>query len=107
VITSPRSLLRSLADARYQAQTLEFLNDHPRSRWWTLAEVEPHVPANMDQLVRLFQSWRDCGWMDSKTDSGRTMWQPTAQMPIVCDHKRDERTAWSDLYSAILELPVR
>lgn len=107
MITSPRSLLRSCADMRLQAHVLAFLNNAPRSRWWTLAEVEPHTPANMEQLMRLFNAWREVGWLEHKTDSGRSMWQPTTQMPIVCDNKRDERTSWSDLFSAILELPVR
>ena len=107
MIATPRSLLRSLADARAQAQVLEFLNDHPRSRWWTLAEVDPHVPTSIDETHRLFNAWLDCGWMVNKQDSGRTMWQPTTQMPIVTNHERDERSSWSDLYSALLELPAR
>ena len=77
MITSPRSLLRASADMRLQAHVLAFLNDSPRSRWWTLAEVEPHVPVNMEQLLRLFNTWLDCGWMVSKQDSGRTLWQPS------------------------------
>jgi len=107
MITSPRSLLRASADMRLQAHVLAFLNDSPRSRWWTLAEVEPHVPVNMEQLLCLFKTWLDCGWMVSKQDSGRTLWQPSTQMPIVVDNKRDERTSWSDLFLAVLELPVR
>lgn len=107
MIVSPRSLLRASADMRLQAHVLAFLNDSPRSRWWTLAEVEPHVPVNMEQLLRLFKTWLDCGWMVSKQDSGRTLWQPSTQMPIVVDNKRDERASWSDLFSAVLELPVR
>jgi hypothetical protein len=35
------------------------------------------------------------------------LWQPSTQMPIVVDNKRDERASWSDLFSALLELPVR
>jgi hypothetical protein len=107
MITSPRSLLRTLADARMQAAVLLFLNDAPRSRWWTLAEIEPHVPANLEQLSRLFYSWAEHGWLVNKQDSGRTLWQPSTQMPIVVDNQRDERTSWSDLFSAVLELPVR
>lgn len=107
MITSPRSLLRTLADARMQAAVLEFLNNAPRSRWWTLAEVEPHVPANLEQLSRLFFSWAEHGWLATKQDSGRTMWQPTTALPIVTRTGEDERVSWSRLFSAVLELPVR
>ena len=107
MIVSPRVLLRGCGDSRLHAEVLEWLNDQPRDRWHTLAEVEPHTPANMEQLMRLFNAWREVGWLEHKTDSGRSMWQPTTQMPIVVNNERDERTSWSDLFSAILELPVR
>ena len=85
MIVSPRGLLRGAADARLQAEVLEWLNDQPRDRWHTLSE----------------------GWLDRKTDSGRSMWRPTASLPIVTRRAREERLSWSDYFSSILELPVR
>ena len=107
MIVSPRGLLRGAADARLQAEVLAWLNDQPRDRWHTLAEAEPHLPVNLEQLMRLWNQWVSEGWLDRKTDSGRSMWRPTASLPIVTKRTREERLSWSDYFSSILELPVR
>lgn len=107
MITSPRLLMRSMTDARIHAQVLEFLNDHSRNRWWTLAEIVPHVPLTLEQLARLFEAWHGLDWLENRQDSGRRLWRPTSGMPIVVKGEHGERIAWSKLYSALLELPVR
>ena len=107
MIVSSRQLLRSVSDFRQHAQVLEWLNDQPGNRWHTLAEAEPHVPLNLDQLSRLWNQWVTEGWLEHRMDSGRSMWRPTQHLPIVSAKHREERLSWSDLYSALLELRVR
>ena len=107
MIVSPRVLLRGCADSRLQAEVLEWLNDQPGHRWHTLSEAVPHLPVNLEQLMRLWNQWVSEGWLDRKVDSGRSMWRPTASLPIVSRRAREERLSWSDYFSAILELPVR
>ena len=107
MIVSPRVLLRGAADARLQAEVLAWLNDQPRDRWHTLAEAEPHLPVNLEQLMRLWNQWVVEGWLEHRIDSGRSMFRPTPYLPIVSRKNRDERLSWSDYFSSILELPVR
>jgi hypothetical protein len=102
-----RSLVERNSTPAFQAVVIEWLNDQPRDRWHTLAEAEPHLPVNLEQLMRLWNQWVSEGWLDRKTDSGRSMWRPTASLPIVTRRTREERLSWSDYFSSILELPVR
>ena len=107
MITSLSVLLRGSADARQQAEVLEWLNDQPGNRWHTLSEAAPHLPLAIDQLSRLWHQWVVEGWLEHRTDSGRSMFRPTKHLPIVSRKVRDVRLSLSDYFSALLELPVR
>ena len=72
-----------------------------------LVRFEDQQLVNIEQLMRLWNQWVSEGWLDRKTDSGRSMWRPTASLPIVTRRTREERLSWSDYFSSILELPVR
>lgn len=107
MIVSPRSLMRANADARLSAEVLAWINLHPRHEWHTISSAEPHVPLNGEQLMRLWNQWVFEGWMEHKTDSGRSMWRATHDLPTVRKSSTDERIALSRYFSALLDLPVR
>lgn len=107
MIVSPRQLLRMSADARLAADVLCWLNNRPRHDWHTIADAEPHLPLNGEQLMRLWNQWVAEGWLEHKADAGRSMWRATPYMPTVKKSETDERIAWSRYFSALMDLPVR
>lgn len=107
MIYTPRSLLRSSSDLLIWAEIAAWWCDQPASRWWTLAEIEPMAPLGIETLQRLLNGWAEMGWLESKQDSGRTMWRPTPQMPIVEHRQQDDRQTWADMLSGRLSLGVR
>ena len=104
MLCTPRTLLRGMADVRLWTAVLQWWSDQPSGRWWTLAEIAPHAPMSIEQLSWLLNAWHDEGWLERRTDSGRTMWRPTVEMPIVTPRQRPATQSWSDLFSAVAEL---